>query len=136
MRKNRFFNIFYVAIIFIYLVMLLLHTAQIYPFSYILSDFWFEIFLCFMGLVMFMRAILFKSDSSLFIGSALIMNSILFLIRNIYSLLFWKILPIIIFTFAISAILCYIFFKNKLYLKSFLIIILISLVCCNIYWFV
>ncbi len=136
MRKNKFFNGFYLILICVYLVLILLHTAGVYPFSYILGDFWFEIFLGFMAILLLTRAVLFRSDSSTIIGSILLLNAILFLVRNLLSLKFLFILPIFIFTFAVGSLVGYMFFKNKLYLKTFGIIFLISIVSCSIYFII
>lgn len=133
LRKNKFFNYFYLSLIVVYLILIILHTAQVHPFSYIVEDFWFEIFLGFMAILLITRAILFKSDSSTIIGTILLLNAIIFLIRNLYCLKFLQVLPLIIFSFAIGSLVGYIFFKNKLYLKAFGIIFIIFALSCSLY---
>ena len=135
MHKNKLFNITFYTITGLYAVLMLLYAMGVYPFSLIYA-YWFELFLLFMGLINVFRAILFKSDSGTIIGTALILNFAIFLLRNILSLKFLVILPMIIASFAISTLIAYVFFKNRLYLKSFLIIGGIALLSCNLYWII
>lgn len=135
MHKNKFFNISFFTITILYAIIMFLYALGVYPFSLIYA-YWFELFLLFMGLINILRAILFKSDSGTIIGSVLLINFVIFLIRNILNLKFIIILPMIIASFAISAFIAYLFFKNKLYLKSFLIIGAVAILSCNLYWLI
>ena len=135
MRKNNFFNIFFFSLTILYAIMMILYSVGVYPFSLIYT-FWFEVFLLFMALINIVRGILFQSDSSTIIGTALILNFGIFLARNLLNLKFLYILPLIVASLAISTLIGFVFFKNKLYLKSFLIIGGIALILCNLYWII
>ena len=135
MRKNKFFNIYFVAVTAVYFVFLLLYAINVYPFS-IMHHYWLQTFFIFMASIMLMRAILFRSDSSLLFGLSLLTVGLLLIFKAIFELQFLFILPILVLCISFSTLITYICFKNKLYLKSFIILALITLLLCNLYWII
>jgi len=131
-RKNNVLNCVFGCCIGLYAIILLLNIIGVYPFT-LAQKFWFELFLFMLSVILITRSILFKSDSSTFLGVTLFLNSILFAIRNIYALKFLQILPIVLGTITISALFIYILFRNKLYLKVLLWMLLVSALSTLLY---
>ena len=119
MKKITIYNSIFFTIIAIYLICFVLNLCGIEQFAFIVV-YWFQIFLIVMGILVLTRGVLFKLDSSVFAGIALILVGIVFLFRDIFVLPFHYILPLIFLSISIGFILVYAFFKNKLYLKLFL----------------
>ncbi len=134
MKKINIYNIIFISCITIYLIFLILNLCGIEQFAFV-ELFWFQIFLCIMGILVLTRGILFKIDSSVFAGITLILLSVVFLIRDIYVLSFLYILPLIVSSISIGFIVVYFCYKNKLYLKLFLYSLIIIGLSCLAYIF-
>ena len=132
MRKNNFFNMIFLVLSVVFLIVIGLAWLSVYPFNFALR-FWFELFLMFMAIAVLMRGILFRSDSSIFAGIILFVCSILFSFRNIFSLAFLQILPGMLLSLGLAAIVVYLFFKNRVYLKMALVCLPIMSVSCFVY---
>ncbi len=129
MKKIAVYNIIFFAFIALYLLCFILNLCGVEQFSFIVI-YWFPIFLMVMGVLVLTRGILFYLDSSVFAGVSLILVGVTFLIRDIYVIPFYHILPFILLSLTIGFIIVYAFFKNKLYLKCFLYsLILVGLSC-------
>lgn len=129
MNKITIYNIVFFSLIAVYLLCLVLNLCGVSAFGFIVV-FWFQIFLYVMGVLVLTRGILFKLDSSIFAGIALILVATVFLLRDIFVLPFYYILTPLAGSLTLSFIIVYFIFKNKLYLKLFLYsLILLGLSC-------
>lgn len=119
MKKITIYNIVFFTLIAIYLLCLILNLCDVPQFEFIVV-YWFQIFLFVMGILVLTRGILFRLDSSIFAGIALILVAVVFLLRDIFVLPFYYIMTPLVASISISFIIVYLIFKNKLYLKLFL----------------
>lgn len=130
MKKITIYNIIFASLIVTYFVCIILELCGIPEFEFV-DLFWFQIFLFVIGVLVFTRGILFKLDSSLFVGVTLILMAVVFLFRDLYVLPFHYILTPLIGSFSIGFAVAY-YFKNKLYLKLLLgslLLLAVSAVC-------
>ena len=84
MNKITIYNIVFFSLIAVYLLCLVLNLCGVSAFEFIVV-FWFQIFLYVMGVLVLTRGILFKLDSSIFAGVALILVATVFLLRDIFA---------------------------------------------------
>lgn len=126
MSKNKFYNIFFGIILLLYFIALILYTLNIWYFAY-LNLYWFETFLLAMSLLLIMRAVLFRSDSSLLLGSSIFAILIVLIFKAIYNFGLQFIFTPILFGIAISCLLTYLMYKNKFFIKAMIILTFMSL---------
>lgn len=88
-----------------------------------------------MGILVFTRGILFYSDSSMFSGIALVLVGATFAVKQGFDLKFYYVLPIMLAGIAISMLVTFWVFKNKLYLKAFCVAMALTAISCVGYAF-
>ena len=134
MRKIQIYNTVFGIIILIYLISFILNLCGVQEFRFIV-EYWFSIFLIVMGVLVVLRGLLFVSDSSLLSGIALCLSGITLLIKDIFNIPSYYCLPVLAGGISLTLLIVYLVFKNKLYLKSFYIAVLISALSCVGYVF-
>lgn len=134
MRKIQIYNTVFGIIILIYLISFILNLCGVQEFRFIV-EYWFPIFLIVMGVLVVLRGLLFVSDTSLLSGIALCLSGITLLIKDIFNIPIYYCLPVLAGGISLTLLIIYLVFKNKLYLKSFYIAVLISALSCVGYVF-
>ena len=134
MRKIQIYNIVFGTVITLYVLCFILNICGLKQFNFI-KEYWFPIFLVMMGVLVLTRGALFYSDSSMFLGIALILVGVMFAVKQGFDLKFYYVLPTMLAGIAISLFVTFLIFKNKLYLKAFCIAIIFTAISCVGYAF-
>ncbi len=134
MRKIQVYNIVFGTVIALYVLCFVLNLCGVKHFGFI-EEYWFPIFLVMMGILVLTRGVLFYSDSSIFSGIALVLVGAAFAVKQGFDLKFYYVLPTMLAGIAVSLLVTFLVFKNKLYLKSFCIAIILTAISCVGYAF-
>ncbi len=134
MKKIQIYNIVFGTVIALYVLCFILNICGVNQFKFI-EEYWFPIFLVMMGILVFTRGILFYSDSSMFSGIALVLVGATFAVKQGFDLKFYYVLPIMLAGIAISMLVTFWVFKNKLYLKAFCVAMALTAISCVGYAF-
>ncbi len=134
MKKIQIYNIVFGTVIALYVLCFVLNLCEVKQFNFV-EEYWFPIFLMMMGVLVLTRGALFYSDSSTFSGIALVLVGAAFAVKQGLVLKFYYILPTMLAGIAISLLVTFLAFKNKLYLKSFCIAIILTAISCVGYAF-
>lgn len=134
MKKIQIYNIVFGAVIFLYVLCFVLNLCGIREFHFII-DYWFSIFLMMMGVLVLARGVLFYSDSSWLAGISLTLIGVVVLLKDLFLLKFYYVLPLLLASVSIALLVVYLLFKNKLYLKCFCVAISLTIVSCVGYVF-
>lgn len=87
------------------------------------SDVWFSLALVFLSLPVFVRSIYFKSDSSLWVSSLLIWCGISGIFKNAFLIDMSLFYPAYIFSLSFASFVVFLFFRQKIHLKLFALIL-------------
>lgn len=125
MKRITLYTIFNIILLSIFVVSLVIQ-AYIPLLNLPVRNYWFPLFCFLVGISLFIKCLLFKSDSSLFFSLILLLVSISIIVISVTKLSYGNFWPIFIVIPAVTSLIVGLLFKDSLLIKIFVFFSLIS----------